>query len=380
MRLSDRTGTDRTENRLTQLLRDVRTRREVLDLTESNPTRAGIAYDGSAILAALGDARALAYEPAPLGMPVAREAVARELGVDPARVVITASTSEAYGFLFKMLCDPGDEVLVPRPGYPLFDMLATFEAVRAVPYRLRYYGSWYVELASLSEAVTGRTRAIVSVSPNNPTGSYLARMELAAVAKLGLPIVSDEVFAEYPLEADEERARTALDADAELVFALGGLSKLCGLPQMKLGWIAVGGAVRAVNEALGRLELLGDAFLSVGTPVQVALPSLLAHGQTTRRAIAARIEAGLRVIRERAEGSAVTALRVEGGWYATLRLPNVHDSEAWAALFLEEDGVWIHPGYMFDFESEAYVVASLLTPTDVLAEGISRIVRRADAA
>jgi aspartate/methionine/tyrosine aminotransferase len=248
-----------------------------------------------------------------------------------------------------------------------------------VPYRLQYDGTWHVDLASVREAIGPRTRAIVTVSPNNPTGSYVKRDELGALAALGLPIVSDEVFAAYPLEASEARARTALDAGAELVFALGGLSKLCALPQMKLGWIALGGAKRAVSEALGRLELIGDAWLSVGTPVQVALPSLLAHGETTRRSIARRIEAGLRTIREHVEGSAVTALRVEGGWYATLRLPRVHDSEAWAALFLEEDGVWIHPGFLFDFDEEAYAVASLLTPTHVLSDGIARIARRVEA-
>ena len=379
MRFSERTGQDRSENRLTALLRDVKTRREVLDLTESNPTRAGLHYEGDAIVAALADARALSYEPSPLGLGSAREAVAREIGVEPSRVVLTASTSEAYGFLFKLLCDAGDEVLVPRPSYPLFDMLATFEGVRAVPYRLRYDGTWHVDVGSVRAAIGPRTRAILTVSPNNPTGSYVARDELDALASLGLPIVSDEVFAAYPLEVGGSRARTALDANAELVFVLGGLSKLCALPQMKLGWIVLGGSERAVGEALGRLELIADAWLSVGTPVQVAAPALLAAAAGTRAEIAARLARNLRALREAAAGSAVTVLRVEGGWYATLRLPSVHDGEAWAARFLEEDAVWIHPGFLFDFEDEAYAVASLLTPSDVLAEGASRIVARVTA-
>lgn len=358
-------------------------RREVIDLTVSNPTRAGIEYDEAAILGALGDRAALAYEPRPLGLRRAREAVAADLSeggipVDPARVVLTSSTSEAYAFLFKVLCDPGDEVLVPQPSYPLFEMLASFESVRAVPYRLVYDGEWYVDLDSVRSAIGERTRVIVTVNPNNPTGSHLKRDELRALACLGLPIVSDEVFARYPLEELPERARTALEVDAELVCVLGGLSKRAGLPQVKLGWIALGGASVAVAEVLGRLELVADGFLSVSTPAQVAAPALLGSAEIARRSIHARLVANLLELRRRAERSAVSVLRVEGGWYAPLRLPAIRDSEAWTARLLEEDGVWVHPGFFFDFAEEAYAVASLLTPPQQFREGVHRLVNRVE--
>jgi aspartate/methionine/tyrosine aminotransferase len=353
----------------------------VLDLTESNPTTAGLPYDEARILAALSRPEALTYSPSAFGLREAREAVAttyRHAGVplDPARVVLTASTSEAYALLFKLLSDDGDDVLVPQPSYPLFDLLARFEGVRIAPYPLAYDGEWHVDRAALERAVTPRTRAILVVNPNNPTGSYVKRDELAALAALGLPIVSDEVFAPFPLRDDPRRVVSALESPtAELVFALSGLSKLAGLPQMKLGWIAVGGSDRAaVTEALARLELLADASLSVGTPVQVALPDLLAGSAVTRDAIRARLRTNLDVLRGAVASTSVTLLDVEGGWYATLRLPRVAGEEAWALSFLE-DGVYVHPGHFFDFPAEAFVVVSLLTPEGRFAEGVARVVR-----
>jgi alanine-synthesizing transaminase len=352
----------------------------VLDLTESNPTRAAIPYDREAILGSLALPPSLHYEPAPFGLASAREAVARDLSlhgppVDPARVVLTASTSEAYAFAFKLLCDPDDEVLVPRPSYPLFEHLARLESVRAVPYRVAYDGAWHVDLPSVRAAITPRTRAIVTVSPNNPTGSYLKSGELAELAALGVPLVSDEVFARYPLRADSTRARSALEAGAApLVVALGGLSKLAALPQAKLAWMAVGG--REAAAALGRLEIIADAFLSVGTPVQHALPTLLASRATAEGAILARARANLAWLVSVVAGSAVSLLDVEGGWYATLRLPSTRGEEAWALAFLEQDGVHVHPGHFFDFEREAYVIVSLLTPEATLREGLRRILDR----
>ena len=248
--------------------------RRVLDLTESNPTRASIPYDRSAILSALALSSSLRYEPSPFGLPSAREAVALDLSlhgihVDAGRIALTASTSEAYAFVFKLLCDAGDEVLVPRPSYPLFEHLARLESVRAVPYRLAYDGAWYVDLPSVRAAISTRSRAIVVVSPNNPTGSYLKTPELEDLASLGLPLVSDEVFARYPLRVDGRRARTALEATpGNLIFALGGLSKLAALPQAKVAWMAIGGRAPDVEAALAHLEVIADAFLSVGTPVQ----------------------------------------------------------------------------------------------------------------
>ena len=353
------------------------------DLTTSNPTRASIAYDRDAILPALAMPASLVYEPAPFGLASAREAVARDLSahgphVDPARVALTASTSEAYAFLFKLLCDPGDEVLVPRPSYPLFEHLARLESVSAVPYRLAYDGAWHVDLPSVRKAITPRTRAIVTVSPNNPTGSYLKTSELGELAGLGLPIVSDEVFARYPLRADGARARSALEAGrrAPLVFALGGLSKLAALPQAKLAWMAVDGEAARVQSALARLEVIADAFLSVAGPVQHALPALLASRALAEEAIRDRTGRNLAWLASAVAGSAASVLDAEGGWYATLRLPRTRDEQSWTLTFLEEDGVHVHPGHFFDFDDEAYVVVSLLTPEATLREGAQRILDR----
>ena len=374
---SSRSSFDLAPNRLALALARARQEeRAILDLTESNPTRAGLPYARATILEALASPDALLYEPSPFGLWSAREVVARELEVDPARVLLTASTSEAYGFLFKLLCDPGDEVLVPVPSYPLFEHLARLEAVRAVPYRLAYDGRWHVDVDSLRSAVGPRTRAVVTVSPNNPTGSYLKHAELAALASLGLPIVSDEVFASYPLRDDPTRATTALEAQGTLVFSLSGLSKLAALPQMKLAWIVVGGDAPDVTDALARLEVLADAYLSVGTPVQHALPHLLASRVPAESAIQARTRTNLELLRSRVSGTAGTLLDVEGGWYATLRVPATRSEEAWALELLEEDGVHVHPGHFFDFEREAYLVLSLLTPEAIFAEGVGRVVTR----
>jgi hypothetical protein len=385
---SSRSSFDLAPNALSVALARARSAdaaRPLLDLTESNPTRAGLPYARDAIVAALANPAALLYEPASFGLLAAREAVAADLSahgppVEAGRVVLTASTSEAYAFLFKLLCDPGDEVLVPVPSYPLFEHLARLEGVRAVPYRLAYDGVWHVDLDSARSAVTPRSRAIVAVSPNNPTGSYLKRAELEALSALGLPIVSDEVFARYPLRDDPTRASSVLEAPAPLVFALGGLSKLAVLPQMKLAWIAVGGDAAPVAGALGRLEVVADAFLSVGTPVQHAARALLASRHSAEGALLARIRTNLSVARSAVAGSAVSLLDAEGGWYATLRLPRTRGEEAWALTLLEEDAVHFHPGHFFDFEDEAYLVASLLTPEEPFREGMRRLVARVAAA
>ena len=380
-RFSTRSSFDLLPNRLATALAAQRAAgARVLDLTESNPTRAGLPYASDAILSALRSPGALVYEPASFGLPSAREAVAAQLGHAPARVMLTASTSEAYAFLFKLLCDPGDEVLVPAPSYPLFEHLARLEGVRVAPYRIGYDGAWYIDLDSARAAMGPRTRAVIVVTPNNPTGSYLKRDELAGLAGLGVPIVSDEVFASYSLSArpDPSRASSALEAQGGLVFALGGLSKLAALPQMKLAWTAVGGDAALVEPALGRLEIIADAFLSVGAPVQHALPALLASRASAEGAILERARDNLAFLREAATGRAVSVLEVEGGWYATLRLPRTRSEEEWAVALLEQDHVYVHPGHFFDFESEAYLVASLLTPGPVFRDGIGRLVARVE--
>lgn len=362
---------------------EARARGPLLDLTVSNPTAAGIDYDAGAIVRAFDDPRILSYEPHPLGLALAREAVAREIACDAANVAITASTSEAYAVLFKMLCDPGDEVLVPAPSYPLLGWLAAFEAVRLAPYPLVYAGGWHVDLEALRAAVTPRTRAIVIVSPNNPTGSYLGEAELEAMLDLGLPIVSDEVFARYPLGGGVPAGRleSVLAARRGLVFSLSGLSKLAGLPQMKLGWIAAGGDPLHAAAAMARLEIVLDAYLSVGAPVQHALPALLAAGARTREAISRRTRDNLARVREamRAAKSA-TVLEVEGGWYVTIRVPETMNDEEWAVMLVKEDGVHVHPGFFFDMDRGAHLVVSLLSPPDELREGIARVARRIELA
>jgi alanine-synthesizing transaminase len=378
---SRRSACDRTRNRLAVALDEARQGgHTVLDLTESNPTRAGIPF-APGILEALRDPRSAAYEPAPFGSATARAAVARTyeeagLEVDPSSVVLTASTSEAYAFLFKLLCDGGDEVLVPQPSYPLLEHLARIEGVRLVPYSLLYDGEWHVDVASARGAVSDRTRAIVVVHPNNPTGSYLKRDELSLLAAIGLPLVSDEVFAPYPFSIDPRRATSALEAKGALVFALGGLSKSAALPQMKLAWLVVGGPPLRVREALDRLELICDTFLSVNTPVQVAAPTLLTSRHLAAGAIRARLERNLREAARLVAGTALSLLKVEGGWYATLRLPRTESEETWALTLLREDSVYVHPGHFFDFPTEAYAVTSLLTPEETFAEGVARVVAR----
>ncbi len=384
---SARSSVDLQPNRLSAALARARAEgRPILDLTQSNPTQAGLPYPADAILRALSAPQSLTYEPSSFGLASAREAVARHLSsedagadggsaVDPRHVVLTASTSEAYAFLFKLLADPGDAILVPRPSYPLFEHLARIESVEPVPYRLAYDGAWHVDLDSVRRAVTPRTKALIVVAPNNPTGSYLKRDELEALASLGLPILSDEVFAPFPLRPDAERVTTArASRRARLVFSLGGLSKLAALPQMKLAWMAVDGDSATVDAALARLEVIADAFLSVGTPVQHAAPALLATARQTQHAIRARTAEHLGYVRTATRGSALSVLDVEGGWYATLRLPRTESEESWVLSFLERDGVYVHPGHFFDFEEEAYVIVSLLTEPAVFREGIDRIV------
>jgi alanine-synthesizing transaminase len=359
----------------------------LLDLTIGNPTAAGIPYDSEAILAALADPRGLVYAPEPLGLVSARAAVARDWStrgtpIDAARIALTASTSEAYAVLFKLLCDPGDEVLVPAPSYPLLGFLAAFESVVLKTYPLVYTGRWGVDLDALRTAIGPRTKAIVVVSPNNPTGSYLGREELDAMLDCGLPIVSDEVFATYPLVESgvpEGRVASVAHSARGLTFALAGLSKLAALPQMKLGWIGVAGEDALVTRAMARLELVLDAYLSVATPVQHALPAILATRGTAEDAIRARTRKNLDVVREAMRRApSANVLDVEGGWYAIVRVPETKSDEEWALDLVERDSVHVQPGYFFDMDRGAHLVVSLLTPEAALAEGMKRIAARVE--
>jgi alanine-synthesizing transaminase len=381
-----------TPNRLTARLSALRAAGEViLDLTESNPTRAGIDYPAG-LLAPLADPAGLRYEPSARGLLVARQAIALDalrhgLDLDPARIVLTASTSEAYGFLFKLLCDPGDEVLVPRPSYPLFEHLSSLDGVRALPYTLDYYGRWSIDVDTVTRAITPRTRAILVVSPNNPTGSRLAPGELDVLAALceqhGLALIGDEVFAEYTVMNDAGGAApsaSVLTQRRALTFGLGGLSKSIGLPQVKLGWIGIGGPDALVEAALERLDLIADTYLSVSTPVQLAAPLLIERGHAVRTAIQGRIEANLRALeRAVARAPGCTLLRPEAGWTAVLRVPATRAEEDLVLDLLEQDRVLIMPGYFYDFPREAYLVVSLLPDPAVFNEAVARVLARAEA-
>jgi alanine-synthesizing transaminase len=383
---SARTRWDLTANRLASLAEALRAAgRPPIDLTQSNPTQAGLPYPAD-LLAPLSDPSALRYEPSPFGLRAAREAVAadyrrRGVEVPPEDVVLTASSSEAYAFLFKLLCDPGDTVLVPRPSYPLFDYLASLESVSVDPYPLRYDGEWHVDLPALARAAAAGARAVVVVNPNNPTGSFVKREEADRIrqiaAEAGAAVISDEVFADYAHRSDARRAACLAAPGPALVFCLGGLSKSCGLPQLKLGWIAASGPVAARHEALARLEVVADTYLSVGTPVQRGLPRLLARRSELQAMIASRVAANLDQLRRRtAAPCPVTLLEPEGGWYATLQVPATATEEAYVTRLLEEDGVLVHPGYFFDFPREAYLVVSLLPPPADFAAAIDRVLAR----
>ena len=334
----------------------------VLDLAESNPTRAGLRYPEQTILNALSSPGALAYDPHPAGLMRAREAVSAyyDGAVTPDRILLTASTSEAYGFLFKLLADPGDEVLVPRPSYPLFEFLAELESVRVVQYPLVYDHGWMIDFHALLEVVSPRTRAIVVVNPNNPTGSYLKSGEFQQLMQIGLPVIADEVFIDYSFGEPYPRA--------QCTFTVSGLSKISGLPQMKLGWVVV-----SESEAYSRLELIADTYLSVSTPIQCAAPALLDVRHTIQAQIRERTAANLAWLRGRVRGSAFSLLEVEGGWYAALQAPRTRTEEEWVLQALGELDVLIQPGFFYDFDREAFLVLSLLTPEPAFREGTERL-------
>jgi alanine-synthesizing transaminase len=349
------------------------------DLTETNPTLVGLAGPRRAVEALL-DPAALTYEPAPLGTGAARRAVAASCTgrtPDPARIMLTASTSEAYSFLFKLLCDPGDDVLVPHPSYPLFDLLTSLDGVRPSPYRLDAAGGWCLDRPSLDEAVTASTRAVLVVSPNNPTGSMLHRGDrewLVAFARAhGLVLISDEVFADYPLSAGPE-ATSLLGEERVLTFTLGGLSKSAGLPQMKLAWTVVGGPDELVVSALERLELIADSYLSVSTPVQLATPALLEAGLGIRAAIHARIRRNLETLRDAVRRApALTLHEPDGGWSVVVRVPAILSEEQWVLHLVQAHGVLVHPGFFFDLDTGVHLVISLLPMPEVFEMGVSCI-------
>lgn len=370
---------------LAKLLEEKRSRGEsILDLTESNPTRAGFSYPADQILTALADPRALRYEPSPLGLPAARSAISNYYSnrVAPEHILVTASTSEAYEFLFKLLCNPGDQVLVPRPSYPLFDFLAALDSVELVHYPLVYQRNWSVDVDSLTAQAGPRTRAIILVNPNNPTGSFLKTDELQRLIGIcqekQLALISDEVFSDYAFEEDSRRVKSLADVDDVLTFSLSGLSKVAGLPQLKLGWIAVNGPPGKREQAIADLELIADTYLSVGAPVQWAAATLLDARLDIQRQILERVRGNRDFLGDQmGADSPWRLLDAEGGWYTVMEAPRFHSEEEWALTLLGDDSVLIQPGYFFDFEREAFLVMSLLTPVQVFREGVRRVLSHA---
>lgn len=364
----------------------------ILDLTESNPTKCALTYPLD-LLSPLADRANLVYEPSPRGLPQAREAIAayydaNGIHVHPDQIFLTASTSEAYSLLLRLLVEPGERILAPRPSYPLFDFLAALNDAAWDAYPLVREEGWRIDFDALARTVTKKKRgshpahkALILVNPNNPTGSFLKRRELAELIRLAekenLFLISDEVFADYAWEKDPERIPFLAKYDSVPVASLGGISKTLGLPQMKLGWIVLNGPADKRKEAGERLEVILDTYLSVNTAVQRALPRWLERRVEIQAAIKKRLLENRASLGEFAsKHPSCQLLPSEGGWYAVLRLPRTRSEEEWVLEFLAEDHVYAHPGYFFDFDEEAYSVVSLLPPPEVFHEGISRILAR----
>ena len=379
---SSRTNWPLAPNRLSTALEKHRASgRELLDLTASNPTNIGLRYDAQAILAALSNPNALEYRPDARGMRIARDVVSayyRERGahIDPERLVLTTSTSEGYSFVFRLLCDPGDEVLVPVPSYPLFEFLADIQDVRLRPYPLFYDHGWHLDVHALTTAAGERTRAIMLVHPNNPTGSYVKPAEAeqlrAICAQRGLALVVDEVFLDFV--HDGHAGATLSQNSGALTFTLSGLSKIAGLPQMKFAWIAVSGPEDLARQAMARLEVIADTYLSTNAPIQLAAPVLFAQRHDFHRQLMARIRANLAELdRQLAAQKACARLRIEAGWYAVLRVPATRSDEDLVIELLEQKSVLVHPGHFYDFPADGYLVLSLIAREEEFREGVKRL-------
>ena len=375
-----RTAWKLAPNRLTQAL-EKRRGKPLLDLTVSNPTNIGLRYNAEAILGALANPAALGYRPEPKGMRAAREAVAgyyRERGdsVEAERLVLAASTSEAYSYVFRLLCEAGDEVAVPAPSYPLLEFLADLTDVRLKPYPHYYDHGWHVDEHALRRTLTPRTRAIVAVHPNNPTGSYLKPSEIEQLQAIcrehELGLVADEVFLDF---AHDGVARPSLARDGEaLTFVLSGLSKIAGLPQMKFAWTAVSGPQELAGEALARLEVMADTYLTMNAPIQLAAPVFFEQRKSFQRELMERIRANVAELDRQLAGQKLcTRLEIEGGWYAVLRVPATRSDEELAIALLEQRDVLVHPGHFYEFAKDGYLVLSLIGPEQGFAEGVRRI-------
>lgn len=372
-----------TANRFSRLIADKRKSGiSLLDLTISNPTTVLAGYPHFAISRIYAGLNDFTFRPDPLGRLESRLAIVefykrRAISISPEQILFTGSTSEAYSFLFKLLLNPGEEVLVPAPSYPLFEYLAALDSVRIVPYRLVYDGNWFIDFMDVARQISSRTRAIVVVNPNNPTGSVLKTSEADRLFDLALqhrlPIISDEVFMDYALDETAGAVKTFIGHDAVLSFSLNGLSKSAGMPQMKLAWIAINGPEQDREIARHALELIIDTYLSVGTPVEAALPGLLEIGEVIQQEIRARIAQNWKIANEILNNSPAKCLHAEGGWSGIIQLPRTFSEEQWITRLVEEQAVIVQPGYFFDMPSEAYVVVNLITRTEEFVDGLRRI-------
>ncbi len=386
---SDRTNWKLTRNRLTETLEEVRSSgASVLDLTISNPTRVGLVYDEPRILQSLASPQALDYDPQPKGLPSARTAVASYYktqhgihNLDPERLTLTTSTSEGYSFVFRLLCNPGEELLVPKPSYPLFEFLADLQDVKLVLYPLIYDHGWQVDFPSLEKAVTERTRGVVVVHPNNPTGSFIHLHEQQSLNRFcrecELALISDEVFLDY---AHDRRTQLSFAANRDvLTFTLSGVSKISALPQMKVAWIVTTGPAGKVEAAQERLEVIADTYLSMNAPIQWALPVLLDQRQSIQQQLLDRALTNLAELdRQLAGQKACQRLSVEGGWYAVLRVPVTQTDEELAVNLLRRKSVLVHPGHFYDFPSDGHLVLSLIGSKEEFAEALKRVLEMAN--
>lgn len=381
-RFARRTRWNLDENSLSRALAALRAAgTPILDLTRSNPTDCGFEYDEKGIQCAFAHSEILRYVPDPRGMLCAREAVSSyyadlQAPVSPGDLVLTSGTSEGYSFVFRLLCNPGDEVLIPSPGYPLFDFLADLCDVKLVRYPLLYDHGWQIDFSALAAAASDRTRAVIVVHPNNPTGHYTSASEQAQLsqfcAERGIALIADEVFLDFSLQ--RTRQQSFVGNDQALTLTLSGISKICGMPQTKLAWIAASGPGEQKMEALARLEVIADAYLSVGTPVQLAAPTLLATRSAFHQQVMTRVKANLRELdAQLSRRSACNRLACEGGWSAVLRVPAEQSDEELAIKLLTQCGVHVHPGHFYDFPQPGHAVVSLIVTEKEFAEGIRRV-------
>jgi alanine-synthesizing transaminase len=374
-----RTNWNLETNRLSAALAACRAAgKPLIDLTVSNPTECGFQYDEEAVLDALRNPAAMTYEPHPRGLLAARDAVAgyyAERGADVStdNIFLTTSTSEAYSYAFRTLCDPGDEVLIPEPSYPLFEFLADIQDVRLVRYPLVYDHGWQIDFHSLGHAITARTKGVIVVHPNNPTGHFLKSDEMRKLNEIcgvrEIAIIADEVFLDFAF--DDKRHTTFAANPGALTFTMSGLSKICGLPQMKAAWLVVSGPEPLRRQALDRIEVIADTYLSMSAPIQWAMPTLLGQRKAFQKQLLARASRNLAELdKQLAEQKSCSRLQVEGGWNVVIRVPVTRTDEEFAIGLLATKGVYVHPGHFYDFPSEGYVVVSLIASLEDFASGM----------